>query len=279
MYDKISTVGESVIQHGKSNDRIYLMELAGGDVPDIINELENLCVEKSYSKIIAKVPEEKVHIFEENGYLQEAHIPGYYNGKSNAAIVAKYFNRERQRENNQELINEILSLARKKARKNFVASDVAPLSIGTASTADEAEQMSLVYKEVFDSYPFPIHNPEYLHKTMNNHVQYFYVREGNRFVALSSAEMNHNWGNVEMTDFATLPEYQGKGLAICLLQTMEKVMRVKGFKTAYTIARALSAGMNITFSKMGYTYSGTLTNNTNISGNIESMNIWYKKLC
>jgi hypothetical protein len=48
--------------------------------------------------------------------------------------------------------------------------------------------------------------------------------------------------------------------------------------TAYTIARAESAGMNETFAKNGYKYCGTLVNNTNISGQIESMNVWVKKL-
>jgi hypothetical protein len=48
-------------------------------------------------------------------------------------------------------------------------------------------------------------------------------------------------------------------------------------KTLYTIARSHSAGMNITFAKKGYLFGGTLINNTDISGKIESMNVWYKK--
>ena len=90
MYDKITTVGESVIQHGKLNNRIYLMKVAGGDIPDIIPKLDNLCKEKSYSKIIAKVPEERKSEFMDNGYIQEARIPGYYNGIGNLAFLAKY---------------------------------------------------------------------------------------------------------------------------------------------------------------------------------------------
>ena len=84
--------------------------------------------------------------------------------------------------------------------------------------------------------------------------------------------------NAEMTDFATLPEFRAQGYAGILLKTMEEQMEKKGIKTVFTIARALSSGMNITFAKNGYTYGGRLVNNTNISGNIESMNIWYKKL-
>ena len=44
------------------------------------------------------------------------------------------------------------------------------------------------------------------------------------------------------------------------------------------MARSLSYGMNIAFSKMGYNYSGTVINNANISGAIESLNIWHKDL-
>jgi hypothetical protein len=47
-------------------------------------------------------------------------------------------------------------------------------------------------------------------------------------------------------------------------------------KLFYTIARSYSAGMNITFAKQDYKYTGTLINNTNIFGKIESMNVWYK---
>ena len=59
---------------------------------------------------------------------------------------------------------------------------------------------------------------------------------------------------------------------------MEKYLKERNYKTLYTIARALSPGINFTFSKMGYKYGGTLINNTNIGSSLESMNIWYKKI-
>jgi putative beta-lysine N-acetyltransferase len=90
--------------------------------------------------------------------------------------------------------------------------------------------------------------------------------------------MDSDAQNVEMTDFATLPEYEGNGLAIYLLHNMENEMRNRKIKTAYTISRAVSYGINIIFAKMGYEYCGTLIKNTNISGNFESMNVWYKFL-
>jgi putative beta-lysine N-acetyltransferase len=81
-----------------------------------------------------------------------------------------------------------------------------------------------------------------------------------------------------MTDFATHPDWLGHGLAVQLLDVMEDHMTERGICTAYTIARAISPGMNITFAKLGYQFGGCLVNNTNISGRIESMNIWHKPL-
>jgi putative beta-lysine N-acetyltransferase len=109
-------------------------------------------------------------------------------------------------------------------------------------------------------------------------VRYFGCRLSGKLVALSSAEMDSEGLNVEMTDFATLPDYRGHGLAAHLLARMEAEMADAGMLTAYTIARAYSFGMNITFARAGYEFAGTLTNNTNISGGIESMNVWWKRL-
>lgn len=81
-----------------------------------------------------------------------------------------------------------------------------------------------------------------------------------------------------MTDFATIPEERGNNYALYLLQNMEKEMIKKNIHTAFTISRAVSYGMNITFAKAGYTYAGLLKNNTAIAGNLESMNVLHKKI-
>jgi hypothetical protein len=59
---------------------------------------------------------------------------------------------------------------------------------------------------------------------------------------------------------------------------MEAYLLDKGFKTLYTIARLKSLPMNKTFLISHYRYAGTLTNNTQIAGRIESMNVWYKNV-
>ncbi|MDD3150871.1 MAG: putative beta-lysine N-acetyltransferase, partial [Candidatus Gastranaerophilales bacterium] len=142
--------------------------------------------------------------------------------------------------------------------------------------ANDIAQTTLLYGKVFKTYPFPIFSSEYILQTMKNDVCYFGIKKDGKLVAISSAEMDRENLNAEMTDFATLPEYRGNNLSSYLLNQMEIYLIKHGFKTAYTIARAISYGMNITFVKGNYKYSGTLINNTNISGDIESMNVWYK---
>ena len=282
MRDSVTTLGRSLIQHGKHSDRVYLMKLDPADLPGLIDEIETLARNEGYTKIFSKIPDSERVAFDERGYVQEAAIPRFYNGVGTAAFLAKFLDPQRAVEKRPKRIAKNLELARAKAGQGLSPSRRrkaarGPLHDCSTSPAD-AEEMSGVYREVFPTYPFPIDDPAYLLSTMAANVQYFCVRDNGRIVALASAEKDLHGANAEMTDFATLPAYRRRGLAVYLLDRIEHEMRTQGVRTAYTIARALSAGMNITFAKMGYTYGGTLTNNTNIAGQIESMNVWYKPL-
>ena len=140
----------------------------------------------------------------------------------------------------------------------------------------DADDVSRLYCSLFESYPFPIHDAAYIKKTMQSHIVYYVIRDQNRIVAASSAERDFDSSIVELTDFATLPEYRGRQCALNLLMLMEKDMVQEKMRCMFTIARALSPGMNIVFAKNNYIYGGALINNTCLSGNIESMNVWYK---
>jgi len=143
---------------------------------------------------------------------------------------------------------------------------------------DDAEDMAALYGAVYASYPFPIHDPAYLLTTMRDHIRYHGAWMDDRLVALASGETCPHAKAVEMTDFATHPDLRGQGLAQHLLARLEEALRAEGFVTAYTIARAPSFGMNIVFARAGYAFGGTLINNTNIAGSLESMNVWHKPL-
>lgn len=277
MVDKIETFGKSLIQHGTHNDRVYLMKLADADMPTIVGRLRRFAERHGYGKIFAKIPERHSLPFLQAGFVQEGSIPGFFKGQQAAAFLGCFLDDDRQQEKHVELLSEILEKSRQKACQPAPTPLPGCLTCRIAEPADTAE-MAALYRRVFASYPFPIEDPVYLRQTMQENLVYFGVWDGRRLIALSSAEIDPEAGNAEMTDFATLPECRGRGIAQHLLQEMEMEMARRHIPTIYTIARACSAGMNITFAKNGYRYSGTLINNTNISGHLESMNLWYKPL-
>jgi len=276
MSDIIEKIGKSLIQHGKSNDRVYLMKLSRDDYPRLIGQIDQLAKENNYSKIFIKIPGWAKEGFEKSGYIEEADIPKFYNGQEDAFFMAKYLNPRRGEKTNAELMEEIITVTKSiEPVQAFVLNE--NYTFGLLKPKD-AHHMAMVYQKVFKTYPFPIHDPVYLVETMQHNIVYFGIWEKDKLIAVSSCEMDEDSQNVEMTDFATLPEYRAQGLASFLLAIMEAEMKKRGMITAYTIARAVSYGMNITFAKHGYLFSGTLINNTNISGEIESMNVWYKTL-
>lgn len=275
MPDKLETIGRSQIQHGPENDRIYLMHLSPEDMPNILTQLDDLARKNQYGKIFAKVPSQFTDPFVSQDYTVEARVPDFFHGKTEAVFLGKYFKPERAREPKPDLVREVLAAAQSKSGGDTV--EELPYKFRLA-TPQDAEAIAAVYREVFATYPFPIHDPTYIAETMASNFLYFTLWEDDELVAVASCEMYPDEKNVEMTDFATLPKYRGKGTAVYLLERMEQVMAQHELKMAYTIARAYSFGMNITFAKLGYVFGGTLTRNTNIAGALESMNVWYKPL-
>lgn len=279
MYDKIEKIGQSTIQHGKSNDRIYLLKLNKSDYPAIIAELETIAAFNHYTKIFAKIPEWAIEEFQAKGYIKEAYIPNFFHGQQDVFFYSHFIDHSRSflSADKRKEIDKNIRLAKSK-REKFRNVSFKSEFIYRILDENDAYQLTEVYKTVFDSYPFPIFEADYLKETMADHIKYFGAFEGDKLIAASSAEMDKSGENAEMTDFATLPDYRGHSLSFILLREMEAEMRKHQIKTVYTIARSHSPGMNITFSKSGYLFAGTLINNTNIAGKIESMNVWYKNL-
>jgi putative beta-lysine N-acetyltransferase len=277
MSDQLKYLGQSLIQHGKENDRIYIMKYDEQDEDRLFKEINQLIDKNEYGKIIAKLPKDSHHTFIDEGFVQEAHIPEFYDKDQHCAFMAKYNKSNRRKVRNLSELSDVLSTAIKKKEEAESISVPAHCEVIRLDKEDAVE-LANIYKQVFKTYPFPVHNPEYLKQTMDDNIIYFGIRENGSLVSVSSAETDPDNKNAEMTDFATLPKYRGNKYALMLLDTMEKEMRKEGYRVLYTIARAISYGMNITFAKADYTYSGRLINNTNISGNIESMNIWYKDI-
>jgi beta-lysine N6-acetyltransferase len=275
--DKIEKYKGCLIQHGQYNKRIYLMHAAETPSKTLSYELIELAKKNKYSKIFAKIPESIVKNFLTAGFLEEARIPAFFSGKETAVFMGYYLNAKRKKESAIDKIEKNLEIALEKKITSKLANLENQFSLRKCNNKD-IFAMAKIYQAVFPSYPFPIHDPSYLLKTMQTHINYFGIETDGQLIAISSAEIDNQNSNVEMTDFATLPKYRGNNFSLHLLAQMETEMKKQNIKTTYTIARAMSPGMNITFSKTGYKFGGRLKNNTNISGKIESMNVWYKPL-
>ncbi len=276
MFDKIEKIGKSLIQHGKSNNRIYLLKLDSDDVPAIIPELDQLAANKGYTKIFTKIQASLLPQFILNGYSVEAFIPRYFNGITDCILASKFLDEDRKKISDAAMKDfaQLFSLnGKNKSRQLPPEYEIRGLKL------TDAEATANVFSQVFETYPFPVYDPEYIRETMrSNMASYFGVWQKDTLIGVSTAETDFDKQNAEMTDFAVLPAFRGKGLAYHLLFFMEDKMRKAGIKTAYTIARLAEPGMSLTFMKGGYKFSGTLINNTNIGGSIESMNIFYKFL-
>lgn len=278
MEDKIEKFGDSVLQHGKINNRIYLMKLATNDAHNIVPELDKLAAKNKYAKIFAKIPAQTLPAFTAGNYLVEGFIPRFFSNKTDCFFVSKFIDESRKviPESELKLFGELMLTTIKSTRLKYKHSLQFKLE---KLSAVDAKAISAIFKKVFKTYPFPIHDPEYILETITrDKTRYFGIKDGTKLIGVSSAEIDILNKNAEMTDFAVLPEYRGHGLAFRLLTMMELEMKLINIKNVYTIARLKEPGICKTFLKSGYKFSGTLLNNTNISGNIESMNLFYKHL-
>lgn len=272
MADDMLQIGQAVAQHGTSNDRVYVMRM-GDELPErVFPEIEQLARQKNYGKIFAKVPASAAGWLLDRGYVEEARIPGYFMRQEDACLMSRFLKPDRA------VSNKLPELPRLRSNAPGSVAAMSKTTVIRPAHPDDVNAMAALFSRVFPSYPFPIHQPEYLLNTMRDNVRYFLIEDNGQLVALSSGEIDKQAKAVEMTDFATLPSYRAKGLAGQLLSVMEKQLSADGLLTAYTIARAVSAGINRLFFSAGYTFGGTLVNNTQISGGIESMRVWHKPL-
>jgi lysine 2,3-aminomutase len=210
------------------------------------------------------------------GMKLEASIQGYFKGNRTAFILALFLSRRRQVPSNNRsrvLVDKLLSSSKPGMEKRKLPPGVS-LKWGQEQ---HCQALARLYRRVFTTYPFPVFDPCYLKSILDNGSAYYltawYQEE---LIAASSAEVNSPQRNAEMTDFATIPEWTGQGLAGILLSQMESRLENEGFRCLYTIARSSSIGMNSVFAKAGYKYDGVLINNCNIGEDFEDMNVWSK---
>ncbi|MGE4454504.1 MAG: putative beta-lysine N-acetyltransferase [Sphaerochaeta sp.] len=278
MAEQIDTTMEldgAILQHGKSNDRIYVMDLGSSDPKLLVPKLVALAKKEDYGKIFTKIPRSSSKPFLNAGFQVEATALKMFQGEEDGLFLGYFLKPERYDESLRVEYEQVQRLAQESERSAVQGKEAIRLC-----TKNDSPSMAKLYDTVFDSYPFPINDPAFIASSMDEGTVYAGIEVDGTLVALASGECSFQKGKrfSEMTDFATLPERRGNGYALRLLAFLEEELKKRGILSAYTIARAISPGMNITFAKAGYSFGGRLHNNTNIAGTIESMNVWYKML-
>ncbi len=259
------------------NRRIQILDYEAREPRAMIRGLVAEARNRGYGKIFLKAPVFDREALEDAGMVFEATITGYFSGQP-AVVMSLYLNDDRMKRPFESEQDGILDTIGSRPPDDSVPDLPDGYRMAVAEASD-LEELATLYRTVFDSYPFPITDPEYLLSTMNSHVVYRIVRDTEGVVvAAASAETCRRHRNSEMTDFATLPNQRGLGLAQHILAALEEDMAVRSIPNLYTIARARSFGMNRVFYNRGYTMTGTLVNNCHISGQFEDMHVWCKTL-
>ncbi|SDK35686.1 beta-lysine acetyltransferase [Maridesulfovibrio ferrireducens] len=274
--DKIISIGQSKIQIGPLNDRIYLMDLSPDDMPEILFKLKSRAEAANVSKIFAKIPRACLPDFVAEGFTEEASVPNLFSN-DDGSFLSLYRQPWRETIKNQSELDKVIAVAKSKSGAGVDNKLEEGLKLRKL-TAQDCQSLADLYKEIFSTYPFPVHDADFIKHEMDQNGCFYGVFHNDKLIGAASAEAGSDGWSAELTDFAVLPAYRKKGIAGSLLHKLEKESAATGKKCFFTIARACSYGVNSLFAKAGYTYSGTIPNNTNISGGLETMNIWFKHL-
>jgi beta-lysine N6-acetyltransferase len=259
----------------QQNKRVRVEDYLGS-LPHILDHAEKLVESEKADKLIIKSRKENFTQLLERGFSFEASIDGFFLG-NDCVFFSKFYSDERRTSPHwvQEdgIIKSVYHLAEP-------AQSITPPKDYILKKMDETDTkgLSLLYSKVFQIYPTPLNDPEYIIKTMKEGSLYFgFVHDG-QIVSAASADVNSFYKNAEMTDCATLKEHRKHGLMKVLLARLEDELIENGIYCSYSIARALSFGMNAVLYQLGYAYRGRLVNNVYIYDKIENMNVWVKDL-
>jgi beta-lysine N6-acetyltransferase len=257
------------------NKRIRIDDYRG-NLKMIVQRAEELCQQNLAEKLIVKARLEDYLAFFASGLQPEAVIDRYFLG-SDAHFFSKFYTPERKKNDlwitEDGMIHSIYQLG-------TPTDKVTPPKEYELKKADEscAVALSTLYRKVFQIYPTPLHDPEYVKKTIKDGTIYYVFFYEGEIVSAASAEVNSFYKNAELTDCATLTEHRKYGLMKIILRELEGELKRQGIYCVYSIARSLSFGMNAVLFQLGYQYRGRLMNNCFIYDKLENMNMWVKNL-
>ena len=259
----------------KINSRLKVLDYTVGNIDDMVEYLDSVVCENNLTKLIMIAREQDWQEFFRRGFFLEALHPSVFRGRP-GYHMARFYSPERRISPDWEREDQILYKAREVTTKMQTLPQ--EYTIRTAKSEDIPRLIRL-YDQVFETYPTDLTNKAYLQEIMKNKTSIFkIVLHGDNLISAASITIDKFTGSAELTDCGTLKEYRAQGLMSHLVSALEDEAAALGLITVYTIARALSVGINASFSKHGYIYLGRFIKNCNICGSFEDMNLWSKRL-
>ncbi|WP_425449246.1 putative beta-lysine N-acetyltransferase [Dethiothermospora halolimnae] len=258
------------------NKRLKILNYGGKNYRGMAKRIDYIAKENNFDKVFIKATSKDWEEFMSYGYILEGIFKYYYNG-DHGYCLSKFYSSKRRDSDTIEKENEIIETINDYKPKDIDIKLEEEYSVSIANRED-IQNITKLYDSVFKTYPIPLNNGDYVNTLMENDVIFIYIKHKDKIVSCASADIDYLHKNAEMTDCATNPKYRKKGLMSVIIDKLEEEMRKRDINSLYSIARAVSFGMNKVFKKHGYSYTGRLINNCNICGNFEDMNLWVKKL-
>lgn len=239
--------------------------------------LKELGREHRCDKLIFYVKDyEKSILQKDYNFYQEGFIAGFFQG-DDAHIFTIYLEPKRHRP---------IDIQRQRKVMNIVYQDNQKYQERTLpngykmrrATVNDTHEMAQLYDTIFETYPTPMNNPQYIANVMQNDVYFTIIEYKGQVVSVASADFIPALNSAEMTDCATFQEHRKKGLLSHQFSYLIKLMKQMKVQTLFCYSRSVSLGMNLINARHGFTYGGRMVQNSNISGRLECMNIWFKDI-
>jgi len=257
------------------NRRIRVIDYHADNTQEMVRCLDYLARKNEFSKVFLKARPDDWERLLPYGFILEGVFKYYFNGE-HAYCLSKFYTQERRIsmmfDEETEIMESISGIS-----PDQVTPELNPEYKLREGTEADIPQISALYNRVFKTYPIPLNQPQYVELLMDDDYLFMVITHNGEIISCASADVNYKLSNAEITDCASLPEYRGQGLMYTIISAIEKEVQNRGIQCLYSIARALSPGMNTVFKKLGYTFTGRLINNCNIFGKFEDMNLWVKK--
>lgn len=257
------------------NKRIRVDDYSGNPSA-VLCRMRDIAAHHQITKLFIKSPKQDWQRFVSEGCMLEGIYKGYFKGED-GYCMAEYYELDRRNSDywmdEDRIVNDVLKLPTKPERPVLPAGFTM-----RPAAAEDAPSLASLYRTVFQTYPTPMDNSEYIAHAMSEGTCFYVIEHNGSLISAASAERNDKYCNAEMTDCATLPAYRNLGLMRLLIHALEDELVAEGYRFAYSLARALSFGMNAVLFQMGYEYCGRLTKNCNIYDKFEDMNLWTKRL-